>query len=135
MRKILFVHPGFKLINNSFFFFNCPLFFRQTRYSNEAEFLYDNALLDAQHWSEQHKAYLDFGLHTEDVRLQTPSPPPGGYRPGTPKPDKVRVALSEPRLQYVNQVGYISEWNREGYFDEVLKFFKVPTVLQVRMLY
>ena len=65
--------------------------------------------MDAQHWSEHHKAYLDFGLHTEAVKLQTPSLPPGGIKPGMPKPEKVRVALKEPKLQYVNQVGYISK--------------------------
>jgi len=56
------------------------------------------------HWSEEHQAYLDFGLHTNNVRLQRPRPKGPGERP-----EKVRVVDGEPRKQYVNQFGYISE--------------------------
>ena len=83
------------------------LFVPQVKYSSTATFLHDNSLLDASHWSEEHKAYLDFGLHTEGVRLRRPPVP--NPRPGMPQPDKVREVYKEPQLQYVNQFGYISK--------------------------
>ena len=42
------------------------------RYAETADFLHDNGILDAAHWSEEHGAYLDYGLHTERVILERP---------------------------------------------------------------
>ena len=75
------------------------------KYAETSSFLSDNFLLDSMHWSDDHNAYLDYGLHTEGVRLQRP--PPSKERPGQHN-DKIRVVTREPKLQYVNQVGYIS---------------------------
>ena len=42
------------------------------RYAETADFLHDNGILDGAHWSEEHGAYLDYGLHTERVILERP---------------------------------------------------------------
>ena len=42
------------------------------RYAETANFLHDNGILDAAHWSSEHGAYLDYGLHTERVILERP---------------------------------------------------------------
>jgi mannosyl-oligosaccharide glucosidase len=76
-------------------------------YESTAEFLSDNSLLDNTHWSVQHGAYLDYGLHSEDVVLQRPRPPPGSNQ----QMPKQRVVVQEPKYQYVNQVGYVSKYN------------------------
>ena len=78
-----------------------------SKYAETSTFLSDNFLLDSMHWSEEHNAYLDFGLHTEGVRLQRPPPPPRD-QPNQQNREKIRVVTIEPRLQHVNQVGYIS---------------------------
>ena len=46
------------------------------KYEDTAVFLSDNAGLDALHWSVSHQAYMDWGLHTDDVSLARPKPPP-----------------------------------------------------------
>ena len=79
----------------------------KTRYSQTADFLSDNAMLDAAHWSTEHEAFLDFGLHTEQVKLERPR----RRHPNDPKPDKERVVLKEPKLQFVNQQGYVGKLN------------------------
>jgi Glycosyl hydrolase family 63 C-terminal domain len=62
---------------------------------------------DSVHWSEEHGAYLDYGLHTEDVALERPRPQPH-HQPGQ-RPDKQRVVRTEPHLQFVNEEGYVSK--------------------------
>ncbi len=75
-------------------------------YAQTAAFLHDNSLLEATHWSEEHGAFLDWGLHTERVRLERPRP----QKPGQPPPqDKVRVTVEEPSKRFVNQLGYVSK--------------------------
>ena len=76
------------------------------KYAETSTFLRDSYLLDSMHWSQEHNAYLDYGLHTEGVRLQRPPPPKG--QPMQHNQDKIRVVTTEPKLQYVNQFGYIS---------------------------
>ena len=76
------------------------------KYAEISTFLRDSYLLDSMHWSQEHNAYLDYGLHTEGVRLQRPPPPKG--QPMQHNQDKIRVVTIEPKLQYVNQLGYIS---------------------------
>ena len=75
------------------------------KYEEASTFLSDNFLLDSMHWSTEHNAYLDYGLHTEGVRLQRPPPSKDHHRQSN---DKIRVVTRDPKLQYVNQVGYIS---------------------------
>lgn len=80
-------------------------------YEATHKLLSDNKILDTLHWSPKGQQYSDYGLHTENARLEKPKPPP------SPKPqhnsynmdmDKVRVVLSEPTLQFVNAFGYVS---------------------------
>ncbi|TRY78619.1 hypothetical protein TCAL_06619 [Tigriopus californicus] len=78
------------------------------KYSATSEFLHDNMFLNEMHWSEKHKAYLDFGFHTEDIRLERPPINSKTHRPGMPKPEKIRVTKTPPKLQYVPQLGYNS---------------------------
>jgi len=77
------------------------------KFEQTAEFLYDNAYLELRHWSQHHQAFLDWGLHTDEVSLQRPKPPPHAH-PHQVSQEKVRVALSDPQLSYVNAYGYIS---------------------------
>ena len=90
LRNVLFIFPYFQAV-----------------YNNTANFLHDNWLLDETHWSEEHKSYLDYGLHTDSVILAKPPFNPDNPHGGNK--EKVRKVLSQPNLQYVNQVGYISE--------------------------
>lgn len=77
-------------------------------YDATYRYLSDNNLLDSLHWSSSLKAYADYGLHTDKVRLQKPkSRPP---QPGMPPPDTkpIRVYGEEPRHQFVDAFGYVS---------------------------
>lgn len=74
------------------------------KYQRSAVLLHNNQLLDQLHWSEDHGAYLDYGLHSEDVVLQRPRPPPGQHQ----QMQKQRVVHETPQMQFVNQVGYVS---------------------------
>nr|SVE69679.1 EOG090X02G1 [Eubosmina coregoni] len=74
------------------------------KYQEAFNFLSDNRLLNEQHWSTKAKRYSDYGLHTSNVTLKRPK-----SNPGQPKPDKVRVALEEPSVQFVDDTfGYVS---------------------------
>ena len=42
------------------------------KYKETSSILQNNQLLNDWHWSETHGAYLDYGLHSEDVVLQRP---------------------------------------------------------------
>ena len=46
------------------------------KFEETAAYLHDNSLLDAAHWSVGHQTYMDWGLHTDDVSLARPKPPP-----------------------------------------------------------
>ena len=79
-------------------------------YAATHKLLTDNALLDSLHWSEKGQQYSDYGLHTDKVKLEKPSPPQHlspGERPPLDLP-KIRVTVSEPKTQYVNAFGYVS---------------------------
>ena len=41
----------------------------KVKYQETTRLLSDNSLLDRLHWSEQHKAYCDYGLHSTNVSL------------------------------------------------------------------
>lgn len=81
---------------------------RATMYGETSEFLHDNVLLDEMHWSEVHRAYLDYGLHTDAVILAKPPINPDIPIEQQRNREKVRKFLDDPKLQYVNQVGYVS---------------------------
>ena len=67
----------------------------------------DNRFLDKTHWSEKLGAYLDYGLHSEDVSLVRPKLKKG-QNPHEPR-QKIRTVHMEPQYQFVNQVGYVSK--------------------------
>ena len=46
------------------------------KFEETAAYLYDNNHLDSVHWSVGHQTYMDWGLHTDDVTLARPKPPP-----------------------------------------------------------
>ncbi|XP_004065937.1 mannosyl-oligosaccharide glucosidase [Oryzias latipes] len=72
--------------------------------------LSDNNLLDELHWSEQLKAFSDYGNHTQAVSLQPEKVyvPPGQPRHQFPVTRLVRSVRRVPKLQFVNALGYIS---------------------------
>ncbi|XP_053712097.1 mannosyl-oligosaccharide glucosidase [Synchiropus splendidus] len=72
--------------------------------------LTNNSLLNELHWSETLKAFSDFGNHTENVSLQQEKVyvPPGQPRHQYPVARLVRAVGSEPKLRYVNALGYVS---------------------------
>ena len=75
------------------------------KYQEAYEFLSNNELLNEQHWSDQAKRYVDYGLHTSNTTLRRPKP----ANPAQPKPDKVRVVLEEPTYRFVDDTfGYVS---------------------------
>lgn len=78
-------------------------------YAATHRLLTDNMLLDRLHWSEKGQQYSDYGFHTDKVKLEKPPPPPS-LQPGQRPPDmpKVRVALTDPKSQFVNAFGYVS---------------------------
>ncbi|XP_067934654.1 mannosyl-oligosaccharide glucosidase-like [Watersipora subatra] len=72
--------------------------------------LSDNGLLNQLHWSEPHKRYADFGLHTDSTKLVRP-PPPQHHQPGQPIPhrDLERVVTKEPKHKLITgYFGYVS---------------------------
>uniref|UniRef100_A0A0K2TMD1 Mannosyl-oligosaccharide glucosidase n=1 Tax=Lepeophtheirus salmonis TaxID=72036 RepID=A0A0K2TMD1_LEPSM len=77
-------------------------------YTSTAKTLLDNDLLDQAHWSEQFGAYLDYGLHTEQVSLKRPPRKHSNHHLHEAPPQKIRVVGKEPKFQFVNQVGYVS---------------------------
>ncbi|XP_006629249.2 mannosyl-oligosaccharide glucosidase [Lepisosteus oculatus] len=70
----------------------------------------DNMLLSELHWSEQLKAFSDYGNHTQAVSLQREKVyvPPGQPRHQFPPARLVRAIRKAPKLQYVNALGYVS---------------------------
>ena len=93
------------------------------KFADTAAFLSDNARLDAMHWSVSHQAYMDWGLHTDDVTLARPKAPPHAHPSHVPTEkvadsdekalnlifhSQVRQAHSDPQLGFVNALGYIS---------------------------
>jgi len=77
------------------------------KFAETAAFLSDNGRLDAMHWSVSHQAYMDWGLHTDDVTLARAKPPPHAH-PSHLHTEKVRQVHSDPQLGFVNALGYIS---------------------------
>nr|SVE75633.1 EOG090X02G1 [Daphnia hispanica] len=74
------------------------------KYHETFVFLSNNELLNAQHWSEKAKRYVDFGLHSTNVTLRRPK-----NIPGQPKPEKIRWVSEEPTLRFVDDTfGYVS---------------------------
>lgn len=82
-------------------------------YERQHVLLTDNDRLDQLHWSERKQRYSDYGLHTDNVKLERP-PQPKNLQPGQRPPpnqprEKERVVKREPSLQYVDsEFGYVS---------------------------
>ena len=104
------------------------------KYANSANYLMNNELLNELHWSEEFGAYLDYGLHSEDVVLQKPKPvaPSSGQNM-----QKRRVVHQDPNYQFVNQMGYISLFplileiidEKSPKFGKILQDLKNPSKL------
>lgn len=77
------------------------------KFQDTAAFLSDNERLDNMHWSVSHQAYMDWGLHTDDVTLARPKVSPHTH-PSQISTEKVRQVHSDPQLGFVNAFGYIS---------------------------
>lgn len=79
-------------------------------YEISHQVLSDNNLLNDLHWSEQLRAFSDFGNHTQAVSLQQEKVyvPPGQPRHQFPVARLVRSVRRAPKLQYVNALGYVS---------------------------
>ena len=77
------------------------------KFKDTAAFLSDNTALDAMHWSVSQQAYMDWGLHTDDVTLARPKAPPHAH-PSHVSMEKVRQVHSDPQLGFVNSLGYVS---------------------------
>ncbi|CAM1154322.1 MOGS (predicted) [Pycnogonum litorale] len=76
-------------------------------HQNTFNYLTNNELLDRLHWSEEHQRYLDYGLHTEHVKLVRPESPPTQHGERPQKLPKVRMVSKQPKLQFVNSFGYV----------------------------
>ncbi|MBN3311141.1 MOGS glucosidase, partial [Amia calva] len=79
-------------------------------YERIYQVLSDNSLLSELHWSEQLKAFSDYGNHTQAVVLQREKVyvPPGQPRHQFPVARLVRSVRKAPKLQYVNALGYVN---------------------------
>lgn len=79
-------------------------------YEHSHRVLSDNNLLNELHWSEQLRAFSDFGNHTQNVSLQQEKvyAPPGQPRHQFPVTRSVRLVRRAPKKQYVNALGYVS---------------------------
>ena len=80
-------------------------------YSETYKLLQDNKLLDKLHWSQKGQMYADFGLHTNNVRLDRPQPPKNlrpGERPPPMSQEKIRITRRQPTERYVDSFGYVS---------------------------
>ena len=78
-------------------------------YEDTYQYLKDNRLLNKLHWSEKGQQYSDYGLHTNNVKLQRPKPKDvkPGQRP-PPLAEKERVTLSPPEERFLDSFGYVS---------------------------
>ncbi|XP_051983087.1 LOW QUALITY PROTEIN: mannosyl-oligosaccharide glucosidase-like [Xyrauchen texanus] len=79
-------------------------------YENTHLTLSNNDLLNELHWSENLRAFSDYGNHTQAVSLQQEKVyvPPGQPRHQFPVTRLVRSVRRAPKLQYVNALGYVS---------------------------
>jgi len=71
----------------------------KVKYEETAKLLADNKLLESLHWSEEHKAYCDYGLHSTNVSI-IKNPNGTGY---------IRKVWTPPKYQLTcDQLGYIN---------------------------
>ncbi|XP_065121544.1 mannosyl-oligosaccharide glucosidase [Paramisgurnus dabryanus] len=79
-------------------------------YENSHYTLSNNDLLNELHWSDNLRAFSDYGNHTQSVSLQQEKVfvPPGQPRHQFPVTRLVRSVRRAPKLQYVNALGYVS---------------------------
>lgn len=86
------------------------------RYERTAEFLMNNDLMDALHWSEFAEIYADYGLHTDAVKLERPKPLPRSQNQNL---EMYRVVLKKPEYRLVDSTfGYVSLF---PFFLQILK--------------
>ncbi|XP_041052088.1 mannosyl-oligosaccharide glucosidase [Carcharodon carcharias] len=79
-------------------------------YQDMYEKLSDNSLLQELHWSEDLKAFSDYGNHTQSIILEREKiyVPPGQPRQHVQPARLIRSVRKQPKLQYVNAFGYVS---------------------------
>ncbi|XP_072112947.1 mannosyl-oligosaccharide glucosidase [Mobula birostris] len=79
-------------------------------YQDMYETLSDNTLLQQLHWSEDLKAFCDYGNHSQSIFLEREKiyVPPGQPRQTGHAARLVRSVRKLPKLQYVNAFGYVS---------------------------
>lgn len=79
-------------------------------YQTMYETLSDNSLLGELHWSEDQKAFSDYGNHSQSIFLEREKiyVPPGQPRQHGQAARLVRSVRKQPKLQYVNAFGYVS---------------------------
>ncbi|XP_053998124.1 uncharacterized protein LOC128886897 [Hylaeus anthracinus] len=76
------------------------------KYHETYQYLSDNDLLNALHWSPNTQMYADFGLHTDKVSLRRPVPPPRSHAQSS---EMIRIVSEDPTLRYVDtSFGYVS---------------------------
>lgn len=74
------------------------------------DLLTDNKLLDELHWSEKKNRYSDYGLHTDQVKLERTKVKPTPGKPPQHQPQKkVRTVQKNPEYRFVDShFGYVS---------------------------
>ncbi|XP_077575739.1 mannosyl-oligosaccharide glucosidase [Stigmatopora nigra] len=77
-------------------------------YESTHKVLTDNNLLNELHWSEQLRAFGDYGNHTQDVSLQQEKMYINHGHQRQQITRLVRSVRKAPKLQYVNALGYVS---------------------------
>lgn len=76
------------------------------KYEQTADYLLNNDLMDGLHWSEFAKIYADYGLHTDDVKLERPKPLPRSQNQNL---EMQRVVLKNPEYRLVDTTfGYVN---------------------------
>lgn len=76
------------------------------RYEQTVDYLQDNNLMNKLHWSEFSQSYADYGLHTDNVRLERPKPLP---RQQNQNMEMQRVVLKKPEYRFVDSTfGYVN---------------------------
>lgn len=76
---------------------------RPRRYKETYEYLKDESVLSAYHWSEGSKSFADYGNHTKYVRLRHVA-----EKPGLPTRVARVVYKAAPEEKFVPSIGYVS---------------------------
>ena len=76
---------------------------RSRRYKETFEYLKDESVLTAYHWSEETKSFADYGNHTKYVTLRRVA-----TKPGMPTRVARTVYKTGPQEKFVASIGYVS---------------------------